>query len=232
MGPNFPLKNRFLTFKFKRCIIKMTNGSGVRMGKKETTEEKIISAAIREFNSFGYEGANTNRIAELAGVSKGTVFLRFGTKINLFCSCLERIMRTFEEGAKKIDFSGGKDIFDKLDMFVRFKLRFFEKYKEESKFILNNYLATKVNEELSEKCLPILMKNNLQIRDSVFNSDFDLSGYKPGLTYQKIFGYIDLVLSGFNARFERYSSYEDFPFDKLVEEWTDIISALKFGIMK
>ena len=210
----------------------MTDGSGEIMGKKESTEEKIISAAICEFNRYGYEGANTNRIAKLAGVSKGTVFLRFDTKINLYTSCLERIMNCFEAGTKIIDFSGGKDIFDKLKIFVGFKLNFFKEHINESKFIFKNYVAIRANKELEEKCLPILMKNNLLIREQIFNTDFDLDRYKAGITYPKIFSYIDIILSGFNSKFERYSTFDDFPVATLLEEWEDMIDVLKNGIMK
>ncbi len=50
----------------------------------EEKRDRIEKAAIREFVAHGFEGANTNRIAALAGVSVGSLFKYFETKADLF----------------------------------------------------------------------------------------------------------------------------------------------------
>ena len=46
------------------------------MAKKlsEEKQHEMIEAGIREFARCGYEGANTNEIARMAGVSAGALF--------------------------------------------------------------------------------------------------------------------------------------------------------------
>lgn len=45
---------------------------------------RIISAAAKEFSSYGYEGASLNRILATAGVSKGYAYYYFIDKSDLF----------------------------------------------------------------------------------------------------------------------------------------------------
>ncbi|MDP7976150.1 MAG: TetR/AcrR family transcriptional regulator [Thermoprotei archaeon] len=46
----------------------------------ESTEEKILKAAIKVFAKKGFDAATTDEIASKSGVSKGTVFLYFKRK--------------------------------------------------------------------------------------------------------------------------------------------------------
>ena len=45
-----------------------------------TTEQKILEAALKMFAQKGYKGATTMIIAEEAGFSEKTLFRRFKTK--------------------------------------------------------------------------------------------------------------------------------------------------------
>jgi AcrR family transcriptional regulator len=55
-------------------------------------QEKIISACIDEFSVEGFETASTNRIAERAGIAKGSIFKYFGTKEKMFFSVVNYIL--------------------------------------------------------------------------------------------------------------------------------------------
>lgn len=46
--------------------------------------QRIIAAAVSEFAEKGYEAANTNRIANAADISVGSLFQYFKTKEDLF----------------------------------------------------------------------------------------------------------------------------------------------------
>lgn len=54
-----------------------------------TKHESILEAAIGEFSEKGFELASMERIAEVAGVSKVTVYNHFATKEKLFVSCIQ-----------------------------------------------------------------------------------------------------------------------------------------------
>lgn len=58
---------------------------------REATRRHIIQVAAREFARLGFDQANINTIAELAGIGKGTIYLYFENKRNLFLSMLRAI---------------------------------------------------------------------------------------------------------------------------------------------
>ena len=67
------------------------NGS-VSPGPRRDTSQKrrsIIDAAIREFSERGYDGSSMDRIAELAGASKRTVYNHFPSKDELFQAVID-----------------------------------------------------------------------------------------------------------------------------------------------
>ena len=51
---------------------------------KSKKRETILNGAIDVFISMGYEQASMDKIAEIAGVSKKTIYNHFGSKENLF----------------------------------------------------------------------------------------------------------------------------------------------------
>lgn len=63
--------------------------SPVQRRSKETVEE-ILSAAARVFEAHGYAGGTTNRIAEAAAVSIGTLYQYFPSKEAIAVALLER----------------------------------------------------------------------------------------------------------------------------------------------
>lgn len=58
---------------------------------REATRRHIIQIAAREFARLGFDQANINTIAELAGIGKGTIYLYFENKRELFLSMLRAI---------------------------------------------------------------------------------------------------------------------------------------------
>ncbi len=58
-------------------------------------QDKIIYACIDEFSEEGFETASTNRIAERAGIAKGSIFKYFGTKEKMFFSVVNYILEKY-----------------------------------------------------------------------------------------------------------------------------------------
>lgn len=58
---------------------------------REATRRHIIQIAAKEFARLGFDQANINTIAELAGMGKGTIYLYFANKRELFLSMLRAI---------------------------------------------------------------------------------------------------------------------------------------------
>lgn len=58
---------------------------------REATRRRIIQEAAGEFARLGFDQANINTIAELAGIGKGTIYLYFENKRELFLAMLRYI---------------------------------------------------------------------------------------------------------------------------------------------
>ncbi|HNV69184.1 MAG TPA: TetR/AcrR family transcriptional regulator [Candidatus Ozemobacteraceae bacterium] len=75
--------------------------------------ERILKAAITCFSTQAYPDVKLDQVAEQAGVAKGTIYLYFRTKDDLFCQCLlddaphwisqtEKIIHSAETAAKRL----------------------------------------------------------------------------------------------------------------------------------
>ena len=61
---------------------------------REATKQRILREAAREFARLGFDQANINVIAEQAGIGKGTIYLYFENKRELFREMLRSIAQT------------------------------------------------------------------------------------------------------------------------------------------
>lgn len=54
------------------------------MKKKQETNQRILSAALTEFSTYGFSGARMDRIAKEAKINKAMIFYYFSSKENLY----------------------------------------------------------------------------------------------------------------------------------------------------
>jgi AcrR family transcriptional regulator len=67
---------------------------------------KLQKVAADLFLKRGYEGVTIDKIVELAGGSKSTVYSEFGGKCGLFITSIENLCRESNEPLAKIDYTG------------------------------------------------------------------------------------------------------------------------------
>jgi len=73
---------------------------GARVPKQQRsweTQERILTAAVREFSERGYEGASIRLIAERAGVGQPLVTYHFPSKEDLWVMALEWTLSKFQD---------------------------------------------------------------------------------------------------------------------------------------
>jgi TetR/AcrR family transcriptional regulator of autoinduction and epiphytic fitness len=82
--------------------------------------ETILAAAITAFRDIGFECTSMDRIAELAGASKRTVYNHFQSKEALFRAVVARL---FDESMalKEVEWDPSRSLEDQLTEFVRAK---------------------------------------------------------------------------------------------------------------
>jgi AcrR family transcriptional regulator len=96
---------------------------------KANRQKQILNASMRVFSKYGYQGTDVEKIANLAGLGKGTVYRYFKSKENLFLSTLEWGLNSLKENIfssiAKVD-----DYMDKLKLALATHFKFFEKHRD------------------------------------------------------------------------------------------------------
>ena len=77
-----------------------------KRSRGEVRNGKLQRVAADLFLKRGYEGVTIDKIVELAGGSKSTVYSKFGGKCGLFISSIENLCREANEPLTKIDYTG------------------------------------------------------------------------------------------------------------------------------
>jgi AcrR family transcriptional regulator len=72
----------------------------------EVRNVKLQKVAADLFLKRGYDGVTIDKIVEVAGGSKSTVYSEFGGKCGLFISSIENLCRESNEPLAKIDYTG------------------------------------------------------------------------------------------------------------------------------
>src|SRR5258708_36344175 len=77
-----------------------------KRSRGEVRNSKLQKVAADLFLRRGYEGVTVDKIVELAGGSKSTIYSEFGGKCGLFISSIENLCRESNEPLTKIDYTG------------------------------------------------------------------------------------------------------------------------------
>lgn len=70
--------------------------------KDHSLDDKIVSAARKEFMEYGFQKASINRIAKRAGVTTGAIYTRYDGKDNLFCSLVSEALEEISAAAEPL----------------------------------------------------------------------------------------------------------------------------------
>lgn len=92
-------------------------------------EEEILDAAVKLFAERGYSNANTQELADLLGVGKGTLYRYFPTKQELFLAAADRVMARLNETIDAAAASA-EDPLDRMASVVRAYLNLFAEHPE------------------------------------------------------------------------------------------------------
>ena len=77
-----------------------------KRSRGEVRNSKLQRVAADLFLRRGYEGVTIDKIVELAGGSKSTIYSEFGGKCGLFITSIENLCRESNEPLTKIDYTG------------------------------------------------------------------------------------------------------------------------------
>jgi TetR/AcrR family transcriptional regulator, repressor for uid operon len=152
---------------------------------KTEIREKIVDAAIITFSKHGYDRTKMDDIAETANLSKGTIYLYFKSKEELFYAISENNIKALKEQLSVLSTKGEDLISDSQKFYVNFR-----KTSEQSdKVFLETIAESSRNQRLREmlyhqrmKVLDIVTEYlKLQIKKGFFRTDLDVDAIAIGL---------------------------------------------------
>ena len=113
-----------------------------RKTKKEVISEfrtgEILQAARTIFARKGFHAATVDDIAAEAGVSKGTVYLYYPSKNDVYWAALKHGVRALHETLQK-DVAGAGAVKEKIDRFIAVKFRYFHENRDLFKIYLSEF---------------------------------------------------------------------------------------------
>lgn len=108
----------------------------------QSTEEKILQAAEKEFIENGYDGTRMQAIANKAGINKALLHYYYRSKDKLFLMVFKSTVKHFAPKFTKVLLQEDLDFFDKIRVFVKNYILLVQK---------NSHLPGFVIHELSKK---------------------------------------------------------------------------------
>lgn len=107
----------------------------------QTTEERILEAAVQEFMSKGYAGARTTAIAEAAGVTHAMLHYYFRSKDKLFDRIIESKIGTLRDIMLSSLGDPSIPLFDKIKNAIESHQDFIAANPELPRFMINEVLS-------------------------------------------------------------------------------------------
>jgi AcrR family transcriptional regulator len=95
----------------------------------EFRRAEILEAARKVFAKMGFEQATVDRIADTAGVAKGTLYLYFPSKREVYLDALRQGIETLQQATVR-RMAESKDIAGQIHAFIDTRVRFFEENRD------------------------------------------------------------------------------------------------------
>lgn len=158
-------------------VTKHFNDSFERISEEK--RNRILSTAISEFANRGFTSANTNTIAQKAGISVGSLYKYFETKEDFFLTVVDHGITQLEKTLESV-LSLDLDLFGKIEKIIRIIqthsrinqdiIRLYNEMTTESNYELITRLSGEL-ESLSAKCYIEMI--NLAKKEGTIASDVD-----------------------------------------------------------
>jgi|SRR5579872_2722719 len=139
----------------------MRNGSAKTVTKTkkdvivEFRRETILEAALKAFSRSGYDGTSVDAIAAEASIAKGTVYLYFESKAEIYLSAImHEANRLYQETERRFAAPGASG--DKIEQFIRIRLEYAENHRDFCRIYFSEFgttaaLPPKIEKEIRKK---------------------------------------------------------------------------------
>ncbi|MBL8209121.1 MAG: TetR/AcrR family transcriptional regulator [Bryobacterales bacterium] len=138
--------------------------------KKDVLQEfrtaEILEAARRVFARNGYNETTVDQIAEEAGVAKGTVYLYFSSKHDLFCAAMRSGLNDLYERAQ-LEITAADTTADRLRAFIGARLRYCSENRDFFRIYYTEFASLKVRRGASQPEFQDLYDQQLAVLESL-----------------------------------------------------------------
>jgi TetR/AcrR family transcriptional regulator, repressor for uid operon len=187
---------------------------------KTEVKEKIVQAAITTFSKYGYDKTRMDDIAKSANLGKGTLYLYFKSKEELFYAISENSIKELKEQLSKL-FSKKEDLVHDAEKFYdQYRNMIHDSEKVSFEIIAESSRNPKLRKALYEQRMKVydIVIDYLrrQIEKGFFRKDMDVNAIASGLVAL----YDGLTISKLLGISEHYNK----------KTWTQTIRAIFTGI--
>ena len=185
----------------------------------------IIEVAMKEFASYGYTDASTNRIVKAAGIGKGMLFYYFKTKEQLYLYLLDYGLTKMETGLlDQVDLSV-TDFIERIHQIAKQKLILFQESPH-----LMDFLATFMLQADQQLNIPTDIRERFQQLMSdghqKMYQQIDQSLFKAGIDAEKAMQLIEWSINGYQQMLTARLQAEDLTTLELSSYWDEFYQYL------
>lgn len=195
-------------------------------------QNRILNAAMKEFNLRGYKNASTNKIVKEASIGKGMLFHYFHSKKELYLYLYDYSVETLmNEFYGKIDLSE-KDILKRLRQVIVMEFALIGRYPDMLDFVKSAYFEE--SEEVKDE-LDIKNRNYIANGNSKILQDVDVSRFKENVDKDRAIHVIMWTLEGLSAREReksKVSSLNKLNYDDFLAELDSYLDLFKSTFYK
>lgn len=194
--------------------------------KTAITKERILSAAMEEFGTNGYDGTALNTICAEHGIAKGLIYHNFENKDDIYLRCVERALHGF------LDYMQQREVNNDIQRYIALRCRFFSEHPLYNKIIFEAMLQPP--QHLSST-IQVLKQSFDEYNQGVYLSVVRDMELRPGVTEQEAVTYFNIVQGMFNGYFSS-SSYTGASFSDIVNDHetmlVKMLDLMLYGIVK
>ncbi len=138
--------------------------TSVQTADSSTKRRQILDAAVKVFSTRGYRATLVDEIAQEAGVAKGTLYLYFASKQEMYFQAFRENVEKLHD-ATVVRMEEASSTWDKIKAFIAVRLEFGETHKEFLRIYLSEFAGTFTGKgEWSEQLNELLRRESDLLR--------------------------------------------------------------------
>ncbi|SCZ80700.1 TetR/AcrR family transcriptional regulator [Acidaminobacter hydrogenoformans] len=186
-------------------------------------QNRILKAAFEEFVRNGYERASTNEIIKNADISKGALFVYFGSKKKLFIYLFHYAVGIIQQILKEMDLEES-DFFERVRQLGLIKLRHMRQMPYAFDFL---EVAIKENDADFHEEFSGIKHDVISRSFALMNQNIDYSKFREDFELEKVLNMINWVMLGFSEQARsKLGSYEEAD-ESHIQVFDDYIEIMK-----